>query len=149
MGQRKDAIMFVSQLSENTRKRGMNVNEFKAGDKIYFQGDQGKVMKVTYDCKEPLLEVALTNTRVTYLNPSQLDLYPLPDQLNENQQIVLEWLKNEYTGDADPFGILAFLFSQAPKSEVTIASLELTRAEQAQLLQAFSQWVLEQEEGNG
>lgn len=66
--------------------------------------------------------------------------------LTHDQQIVLEWLENEYTGDADPFGILAFLFSQAPKSEVTIASLELTRAEQSQVLQVFSQWMLEQEE---
>lgn len=79
------------------------------------------------------------------MNPSEFREM-LPPNLNEKQKIVLEWLKNEYTGDADPFGILAFLFSQAPKSEVTIASLELTRAEQAQLLQAFSQWVLEQEE---
>lgn len=70
----------------------------------------------------------------------------LQPQLNENQQIVLEWLKNGYKGDADPFGTLACLLSQTPKSEVIIASLELTRAEQAQVLQAFSQWALEQEE---
>ncbi|MGJ0995746.1 hypothetical protein ACR76W_09075 [Enterococcus casseliflavus] len=66
-------------------------------------------------------------------------------QLNENQQIVLEWLRNEYTGDADPFGTADCLFSQAPRSEVIVATLELTRTEQAQVLELFSRWAQEQE----
>lgn len=66
------------------------MSEIKAGDKIYFQGNQGKVMKVISDENEPLLEVVLTQKRVAYLNPSQLDLYPFAEKLNENQQIVID-----------------------------------------------------------
>ena len=67
-------------------------------------------------------------------------------QLNENQQIVLDWLRNEYTGDADPFGTADCLFSQTLQSEVIVATLELTRVEQAQVLKMFADWALEQEE---
>lgn len=67
-------------------------------------------------------------------------------QLNENQQVVLDWLKNRYTGNADPFGVAACLFSQTPRSEVIVATLKLTRDEQAQFLKIFANWALEQEE---
>lgn len=63
-------------------------------------------------------------------------------KLNKNQLIVLDWLKNQYTGNADPFGVVACLFSQTPHSEVIIASLKLTKAEQAQVLQKFMNWIL-------
>lgn len=77
----------------------------------------------------------------------KFDTYtPLKKQLNPDQKIILEWLKNNYTGDADPFGTVACLFSQSPRSEVIIASLELTKSEQAQVLKVFSEWALEQEE---
>lgn len=67
-------------------------------------------------------------------------------QLDENQQVVLDWLKNRYTGNADPFGVAACLFSQTPRSEVIVATLKLTRDEQAQVLKIFVNWTLEQEE---
>lgn len=67
-------------------------------------------------------------------------------QLNENQQVVLDWLKNRYTGNADPFGVAACLFSQTPRSEVIVATLKLTRDEQAQVLKIFANWTLEQVE---
>lgn len=67
-------------------------------------------------------------------------------QLNDNQQIVFDWLRNKYTGDADPFGTAACLFSQTPRSEVIVATLKLTRDEQAQVLKIFANWALEQEE---
>lgn len=70
----------------------------------------------------------------------------LQPQLNEYQQIVLEWLKNRYTGNADPFGVAACLFSQTPRSEVIVATLKLTRDEQAQVLKIFANWTLEQVE---
>lgn len=67
-------------------------------------------------------------------------------QLNENQQVVLDWLKNRYTGNADPFGVAACLFSQTPRSEVIVATLKLTRDEQAQVLKIFANWTLERVE---
>lgn len=66
--------------------------------------------------------------------------------LTDDQQVVLEWLKKRYIGDADPFGVTASLFSQTPRSKVIVASLELTKAEQAQVLQAYANWALEQED---
>lgn len=71
---------------------------------------------------------------------------PKQPQLNENQQIVLDWLKNRYTGNADPFGVAACLFSQTPRSEVIVATLKLTKDEQAQVLKIFANWTLEQVE---
>lgn len=71
---------------------------------------------------------------------------PKQPQLNENQQVVLDWLKNRYTGNADPFGVTACLFSQTPRSEVIVATLKLTRDEQAQVLKIFANWTLEQVE---
>lgn len=132
------------------------MNEFKVGDKIYFQGDQGKVMKVTYDGNEPLLEVALTNTRVTYLNPSQLDLYPFAKQLNENQQVVLEWLKKEHF-DSYIKSVLSNLYFYVNMTaigdlenkeiqEMVNAYEKLSQEDFAQVLQEFSQWALDQEE---
>lgn len=70
----------------------------------------------------------------------------LQPQLNENQQVVLDWLKNRYTGNVDPFGVAACLFSQTPRSEVIVATLKLTRDEQAQVLKIFANWTLEQVE---
>lgn len=67
-------------------------------------------------------------------------------KFTDDQQIVLEWLKKRYIGDADPFGVTASLFSQTPRSKVIVASLELTKVEQAQVLQAYANWALEQEE---
>lgn len=87
--------------------------------------------------------------RMAFLEMLIEDLLSLKDEqptLNENQQIVLGWLKDKYTGDADPFGTAACLFSQTPRSEVIVSTLELTRVEQAQVLIIFADWTLEQEE---
>lgn len=75
-----------------------------------------------------------------------INLLPDQPQLNENQQVVLDWLKNRYTGNADPFGVAACLFSQTPRSEVIVATLKLTKDEQAQVLKIFANWTLEQVE---
>lgn len=130
----------------------MNVSEIKAGDKIYFQGNQGKVMRVISDENEPLLEVVLTQKRVAYLNPSQLDLYPFAEQLNENQQIVLEWLKEEQTKNPELsiFGTLSVLFDESENRfmnlDVIDALNDLSNSQQSGVFQAFSQWALEQGE---
>ncbi|MFS1013911.1 hypothetical protein [Enterococcus casseliflavus] len=84
---------------------------------------------------------------IDVLDLDKCDVYQLDQpQLNENQQVVLDWLKNRYTGNADPFGVAACLFSQTPRSEVIVATLKLTRDEQAQVLKIFANWTLEQVE---
>ncbi|WP_147587011.1 hypothetical protein [Enterococcus gallinarum] len=128
------------------------MSEIKAGDKIYFQGNQGKVMRVISDENEPLLEVVLTQKRVAYLNPSQLDLYPFAEKLNENQQIVLEWLKEEQTKNPELsiFGTLSVLFDESENQfmnlDVIDALNNLSNPQQEGVFQAFSKWSLEQGE---
>ncbi|MGF2089704.1 hypothetical protein ACQUE3_03380 [Enterococcus casseliflavus] len=142
------------------------MSAIKAGDKIYFQGNQGKVMRVTHDENEPLLEVVLTQKRVAYLKPSQLDLYPFAEQLNENQQIVLEWLKSTWIDRKKncwfPFEVINSLYyqfdsvwgnhdfkevEQIEKEKPYIKAYgELTALEQFEVLEVFSRWAQEQEE---
>lgn len=73
-------------------------------------------------------------------------------QLNENQQIVLDWLKKEKikrsTLDVLIIKGLAETVSSGYFSEELVykAFMEINRKQQAQVLQAFSQWAIEQEE---
>lgn len=129
------------------------MSEIKAGDKIYFQGNQGKVMRVISDENEPLLEVVLTQKRVAYLNSSQLDLYPFAEQLNENQQIVLEWLKGSYVQGYGAAVIRTIHLLQkentvdiSDSSYVRGAYRDLNTAEEAVVVKMFADWALEQEE---
>jgi len=117
----------------------MNMSEYKAGDKIYFKGNLGEIIRVTQDENEALLEVALTQTRVAYLNPSQLDLYPFAEQLNENQQMTLKKLKEEYPYRESVLSTIYWVIEY--DNEPDIDDKETT-----QVLQVFFDWVLEQEE---
>lgn len=87
-------------------------------------------------------------------------------QLNENQQIVLDWLKSTWTERKNmhwfPFEVINSLYyqfdsvwgnhdfkevEQIEKAKPHIKAYgELTALEQLPVLQAFSQWALEQEE---
>ena len=73
-------------------------------------------------------------------------------QLNENQQIVLEWLKEEQTKNPELsiFGTLSVLFDESENRfmnlDVIDALNDLSNSQQAGVFQAFSQWALEQEE---
>nr|DAE24261.1 MAG TPA: hypothetical protein [Siphoviridae sp. ctJhT5] len=73
-------------------------------------------------------------------------------ELNENQQVVLEWLQiyaDKDSGDK-PFQTIFFLWdciksNNLGNDELT-ALRKLTRAEQFQVLASFAEWALEQEE---
>lgn len=71
-------------------------------------------------------------------------------QLNENQQIVLDWLKNDMLDDSDFYNTIynsRFLHVNGePHRKENIAFMKLKNKELAQVIQAFSQWTLEQEE---
>lgn len=73
-------------------------------------------------------------------------------QLNENQQIVLDWLKEEQTKNPELtiFGTLAVLFDESENRfmnlDVIDALNDLSNSQQAGVFQAFSQWALEQGE---
>ncbi len=64
--------------------------------------------------------------------------------LNENQQVVLDWLKEDYSKNSymSPFGTI---YDTIRYREIKIRTL--SKKEQAEVLQAFSQWAIEQEEG--
>lgn len=63
--------------------------------------------------------------------------------LNENQQVVLDWLKEDYSKNSymSPFGTI---YDTIRYREIKIRTL--SKKEQAEVLQAFSQWAIEQEE---
>jgi len=72
-------------------------------------------------------------------------------QLNENQQIVLEWLKEQYAeSNLFPIEITWLLFESVDNGyfepEEERAFENLNKSQEAQVLQAFSQWGSEQEE---
>ncbi|MFN6652304.1 hypothetical protein ACK4CI_17570, partial [Enterococcus gallinarum] len=73
-------------------------------------------------------------------------------QLNPNQQIVLEWLKEEQTKNPELsiFGTLSVLFDESENRfmnlDVIDALNNLSNPQQEGVFQAFSQWALEQGE---
>ncbi len=74
-------------------------------------------------------------------------------QLNENQEIVLWWLKEEQTKNPELsiFGTLSVLFDESENRfmslDVIDALNDLSNPQQEGVFQAFSKWALEQEEG--
>lgn len=75
----------------------------------------------------------------------------LQPQLNENQQIVLEYVKYKFSKQPlflrkTIFYPIGELFSNKCDDDVNDAFDVLDLKQEAEVLQAFSQWVLEQEE---
>lgn len=74
-------------------------------------------------------------------------------QLNPNQQMVLEWLKEEQTKNPELtiFGMLSVLFDESENRfmnlDVIDALNNLSNPQQEGVFQAFSKWTLGQEEG--
>lgn len=89
------------------------------------------------------------NLQALYDKISDLEEQP---QLNENQQMVLEWLKEEQTKNPELtiFGTLSVLFDESENRfmnlDVIDALNDLSNSQQSGVFQAFSQWALEQEE---
>lgn len=75
-----------------------------------------------------------------------------PHSLNDNQQVVLEWLEKEKTRNTEltVFGTLAIFFDEVDNRSINLDVInslyELSKREQAQVIQAFASWVLEQED---
>ncbi|MEO2455718.1 hypothetical protein ABG953_11235 [Enterococcus faecalis] len=71
-------------------------------------------------------------------------------QLNENQQIVLDWLKNDMLDNSDFYNTLyssrKLYVVGEPYRKENIAFMKLGDKELAQVIQAFSRWAIEQEE---
>ncbi len=73
-------------------------------------------------------------------------------QLNENQQIVLEWLQRKYLSvNISPIELIWRLKVNSERNgwkarQPSIAFKELSKRQHTEILQVFSQWALEQEE---
>lgn len=72
-------------------------------------------------------------------------------ELNENQQIVLDWFKEscKLNGLREVIEIMGFLPTTGGKmkyKQIAYAYADLNEVELAQVIQAFSQWAIEQEE---
>lgn len=101
----------------------------------------------------PIVEQAKM-TQISHLRLELEDLRQIEKsiQLNDNQKIVLEWLKEEYAKNEEltVFGTLSVFFDETDNHfmslDVIDALYELTDKQQAQVLKVFSEWALEQEE---
>ncbi|MDT2400691.1 hypothetical protein P7D77_22375, partial [Enterococcus avium] len=74
----------------------------------------------------------------------------LPVELNSDQQVVLDWWVkklNEEGEDADPLGVICAMQSYGLREEkIYDAAVNLTPAQQYQVLSAFAEWAQEREE---
>lgn len=103
----------------------------------------------------PLVE-RQNDLRISFIELELEDLEELNNQpqLNENQQIVLDYLKEITIEDVSPMRAMEFLKYELKPNEyggfqastVGEAFYKLNNKEEAQVLKVFSQWVLEQEE---
>lgn len=87
------------------------------------------------------------NTEEVYLKNAirHIREYGSQPQLNENQQIVLEWLKDYYKENR-PFTTAFGAIRNVASKRWAFIKQNLTEDQQEQVLQAFSQWALKQEE---
>ena len=60
-------------------------------------------------------------------------------QLNENQQVVLEWLKKSYTSDDYTSPMLA-IYKLYSSQQMATATVRLTKEQQYQVLATFAEW---------
>lgn len=90
------------------------------------------------------------NTEEVYLKNAirHIREYGSQPQLNENQQIVLEWLKLQ-APTAKPMQVIFWMMNNAAwgkLDELRKPIMHLTDKQQAQVLEVFSRWAQEQEE---
>lgn len=122
------------------------MSNLKVGDIIFYKGDEGIIREVMTDGKENFYRVDVSRKSILYLYEDELDLGT--QKLNENQKVVLEWLKlNASTGK--PMQVVFWMMNNAAwghLDELRDPLMELTDKQQFEVLAAFAQWGLEQEE---
>ncbi|MFD2390649.1 hypothetical protein [Enterococcus gallinarum] len=134
-------MMCESANRRSNRKRGMNV-----GGKLIIQG---KAWGEFENAKRSKGNIEISGYR-SYGGTHTVRMVDQP-QLNENQQIVLEWLKLNYDCDGDHeamWNIFMMYYYQTRDSftdRLSQAIENLTNDEQIEILREYSQWALEQE----
>ena len=104
------------------------------------------------EIKRALLKNKSDEVKEVYLkNAIRLIEESQDSKINENQQVVLEWLKDNYRETEIPIETLNELREEVFYSgfwrggPIQERYLKLTKKEQFELLQAFSEWRLEHE----
>lgn len=135
-----------------------NIKNFNIGDRVTsthsilldrgFRGVTGVIKTIVLDGRTWQYLIELDDGRELQCDDWHLE----QPQLNDNQKIVLEWLKVYLVDDCDFYNTLKQMYSLqingiAYKKE-NLAFMKLTERELAQVVQVFSNWFLEQEEEN-
>ena len=124
------------------------MSDLKIGDKIKTcDGNCGRVIGF-YD---EITQVLVTHESVSYLYDDEFTIVE-QQQLNDNQQIVFEWLKEQRVQKngliLPPFEIISNLLTYVQQNgdDIFRCFALMSEKEQAEVLAAFTQWALEQEE---
>ncbi len=124
------------------------MSKLKVGDNVFYKGDEGIIREVMIDGKEDFYRVDVSKKSIHYLYEDELDL--ITQKLNDNQKVVLEWLKlTAPTGK--PMQVVFWMMNNVAwghLDELRDPLLELTDDQQFEVLAAFAQWGLEQEAVN-
>lgn len=119
------------------------MSELKVGDNVFYKGDEGIIREVMMDGKENFYRVDVSKKSIHYLYEDELDL--VTQKLNDNQKIVLEWLKsNGYSLKLPTLAINQL--DRTTDMKVRKAQWQLNRKQEFEVLAAFARWGLEQEE---
>ncbi|EQA3595980.1 hypothetical protein ACX1RE_000484 [Enterococcus faecalis] len=109
-----------------------------------------KLQKISAISKDLMNKEMNDTDRFVHLSHIHELAEELQPELNENQQVVLDWLKNDMLDDSDFYNTIynsRFLHVNGePHRKENIAFMKLKNKELAQVIQAFSQWAIEQEE---
>ena len=109
-----------------------------------------KLQKISTLSKDLMNKKMNDTDRFVHLSHTHELAEELQPELNENQLVVLDWLKNDMLDDSDFYNTIynsRFLHVNGePHRKENIAFMKLKNKELAQVIQAFSQWAIEQEE---
>lgn len=127
------------------------MSNLKVGDIVFYKGDEGIIREVMTDGKENFYRVDVSRKSILYLYEDELDLGT--QKLNDNQKIVFDFLKNEFKRNDLQYTLWSFTEDVYERLEIGVSSLPYVKAwgklkekQHFEVLAAFAQWGLEQEE---
>ncbi|NBA38859.1 hypothetical protein GVK96_04960 [Enterococcus hirae] len=129
------------------------MSELKVGDNVFYKGDEGIIREVMMDGKESFYRVDVSKKSIHYLYEDELDL--VTQKLNDNQKVVLEWMKENECETNDPLESISDLFLNGTPSkyfpDLPLSCLEaayqsLNNQQKIELVSAYLKQYSEQEE---
>lgn len=129
------------------------MSELKVGDNVFYKGDEGIIREVMMDGKESFYRVDVSKKSIHYLYEDELDL--VTQKLNDNQKVVLEWMKENECEMNDPLESISDLFLNGTPSkyfpDLPLSCLEaayqsLNNQQKIELVSEYLKQYSEQEE---